>query len=59
MPDFAGELTQIASNKRKFSGFEEEDSGFDPERHKGEVVIATIHKAKGLEWDRVYLLICK
>jgi len=56
LPDFAGELTQIASNKRKFSGFEEEDSGFDPERHKGEVVIATIHKAKGLEWDRVYLL---
>ncbi len=56
LPDFAGELTQIASNKMKFSGFEEEDSGFDPEKHKGEVVIATIHKAKGLEWDRVYLL---
>ena len=56
LPEFADELTQIALNKRKFPGFDEEDSGFDPEKHKGEVVIATIHKAKGLEWDRVYIL---
>ncbi|MCD4672887.1 MAG: hypothetical protein K8R77_09505, partial [Anaerolineaceae bacterium] len=34
----------------------EEDTGFDPEKHRGKVVVATIHKAKGLEWDRVYLL---
>ncbi len=56
LPDFAIELTKIASNQRKFLGFEEDDTGFDPARHKGEVVITTIHKAKGLEWDRVYLL---
>jgi DNA helicase-2/ATP-dependent DNA helicase PcrA len=56
LPDFASELTKIASNQRKFLGFEEDDTGFDPARHKGEVVITTIHKAKGLEWDRVYLL---
>ena len=56
LPDFADELTKIATNQRKFLGFDEDDTGFDPEKHKGEVVISTIHKAKGLEWDRVYLL---
>ena len=30
--------------------------GFDPEAHKGKVVVATMHKAKGLEWDKVYLM---
>ena len=24
--------------------------------HRGKVVVATMHKAKGLEWDRVYLM---
>jgi len=46
----------IAKNERRFLGFSDEDSGFDPDKHKGEVVIATVHKAKGLEWDRVYLM---
>ena len=27
-----------------------------PEEHRGEVAVATVHGAKGLEWDRVYLL---
>lgn len=56
LPDFAGELSQIASNQRKFIGFSEEDTGFDPDAHKGQVVVSTIHKAKGLEWDRVYMV---
>jgi DNA helicase-2/ATP-dependent DNA helicase PcrA len=56
LPEFSVELARIASNERKFLGFDEEDTGFDPERHKGKVLIATVHKAKGLEWDRVYLL---
>ena len=30
--------------------------GFEPDAHKGQVVVATLHKAKGLEWDRVYLI---
>jgi len=56
LQDFAMELNDIASNRRKFMGFAEEETGFDPEKHKGEVLVSTYHKAKGLEWDRVYLL---
>ncbi len=37
-------------------GFTEEDNGFNPDNHKGKVIVTTYHKAKGLEWDRVYLL---
>lgn len=52
----AQELADIATNRRGYRGFDEEEGGFDPDAHPGEVVVATIHKAKGLEWDRVYLL---
>ena len=54
--EFTEELNTIARNERKFIGFGEEETGFDPDKHRGKVVVATIHKAKGLEWDRVYLL---
>ena len=56
LPDFAHELDTIAQNERKFIGFTDEDAGFNPNSYPGKVVVATIHKAKGLEWDRVYLL---
>ncbi len=56
VPELANELTLIARNERRFLGFSEEDSGFDPDKYKGQVVVATMHKAKGLEWDRVYLM---
>jgi DNA helicase-2/ATP-dependent DNA helicase PcrA len=56
LPDFTEELAVIARNQRRFIGFSEDDTGFNPAKHKGEVVVATIHKAKGLEWDRVYLM---
>ena len=50
------ELAVIARNERRFLGFSEDDTGFDPDKYKGKVVVSTIHKAKGLEWDRVYLM---
>jgi len=51
----AEELRVIASNERRFVGVSAEDTGFDPSRYRGRVVVATMHRAKGLEWDRVHL----
>jgi DNA helicase-2/ATP-dependent DNA helicase PcrA len=56
LPELAGELAIIARNERRFLGFSDDDSGFDPEKYRGIVVVSTMHKAKGLEWDRVYLM---
>jgi len=56
LPELSGELGIIARNERHFIGFSQDDSGFDPGTHKGKVVVTTMHKAKGLEWDRVYLM---
>jgi DNA helicase-2/ATP-dependent DNA helicase PcrA len=56
LPTMTEELRVIARNERRFLGFSEDDLGFDPENYKGRVVVSTMHKAKGLEWDRVYLM---
>jgi DNA helicase-2/ATP-dependent DNA helicase PcrA len=56
LADFALELSQISSNLRKFNGFSDEELRFNPDDHKGQVFVSTYHKAKGLEWDRVYLM---
>ena len=56
LPELTQELAVVARNERRFLGLSEDDIGFDPERYKGKVVVATMHKAKGLEWDRVYLM---
>jgi DNA helicase-2/ATP-dependent DNA helicase PcrA len=56
LPELTAELGVVAKNERRFLGFSADDSGFDPERHRGKVVVSTMHKAKGLEWDRVYLM---
>jgi DNA helicase-2/ATP-dependent DNA helicase PcrA len=53
LEQFARRLSVLKANKA-LSKFGEADQGFDPKQHKGQVVVATIHKAKGLEWDRVY-----
>ncbi len=50
------ELKVVATNERRFLGFSDDDTGFDPETYRGRVLITTVHKAKGLEWDRVYLM---
>ncbi len=54
MPELAGELENIAQNRRRILGFSEEAMGFQPK--PGQVTVATMHAAKGLEWDRVYLV---
>jgi DNA helicase II / ATP-dependent DNA helicase PcrA len=56
LPELQAELVVIAKNERRFIGFSDDDSGFDPETHRGRVVVTTMHRAKGLEWDRVYLM---
>lgn len=53
LPDLAGELENIAQNKRRLLGFTEDSSGYSAK--PGVVTVATMHAAKGLEWDRVYL----
>jgi ATP-dependent DNA helicase UvrD/PcrA len=56
MSQLSDELVVIAKNERRFLGFSDSDTGFEPEKYKGKVVLSTMHKAKGLEWDRVYLM---
>jgi DNA helicase II / ATP-dependent DNA helicase PcrA len=56
LPQLSEEIAVIARNQRRFLGFSQDDTSFDPEKHKGKVVISTIHKAKGLEWDRIYMM---
>ena len=54
--ELSDELVVIAKNERRFLGFSDSDTGFEPDKYKGKVIISTMHKAKGLEWDRVYLM---
>ncbi|MGB4594704.1 MAG: ATP-dependent helicase [Anaerolineaceae bacterium] len=49
------EIEKISKSERDFAKSRETDEGFDPSAYKGSVVLSTMHKAKGLEWDKVYL----
>jgi DNA helicase-2/ATP-dependent DNA helicase PcrA len=48
-------FNSIIRNKENFLMFEDNQS-FDPSSFPGKVVVSTIHKSKGLEWDRVYVM---
>ena len=54
LPQFVEELDKISKNQRKFLGFDDSEFGYTPPA--GVITVATMHAAKGLEWDRVYLL---
>jgi DNA helicase II / ATP-dependent DNA helicase PcrA len=54
LAEFVEELADIARNQRRFLGFDDDVLGFEPQ--PGKVTVATMHRAKGLEWDRVYLV---
>jgi len=56
LPEHALELQAIAQGRRKFEGMSDDDGNFDPDEHKGKATITTMHKSKGLEWDRVYIM---
>ncbi len=54
LPELSQELRLIAQNERRFLGFDDAAEGYEP--RPGVVTVATMHAAKGLEWDRVYLM---
>ncbi len=55
LPEFLLELEEMARTQRGFDAFLDERSGYNPDQDQGVVILSTMHKAKGLEWDRVYL----
>ena len=54
----AAEVRKIASNANLYAGLRGSDSQFDPNDYPGKIVVTTYHKAKGLEWDQVFLTSC-
>jgi DNA helicase-2/ATP-dependent DNA helicase PcrA len=56
LPELAKELDNIAQNRRRVLSFNENENGY--EAVPGKITVATLHAAKGLEWDRVYVSAC-
>ncbi len=51
--ELAEQLDNIANNRQKYMSDSLVEAGFEPT--PGVITVTTMHKAKGLEWDRVYL----
>jgi len=51
--DLSMNLEEVANNRQRFLSNALIESGFEP--IAGIITVTTMHKAKGLEWDRVYL----
>lgn len=54
----AEKLREAAANASVYPGLQSTDSQFDPELYRGKIVVITYHRAKGLEWDQVFLTSC-
>lgn len=55
LADVMSRIDEITQNRRPIYGVGGEEAEFHPDDHPGTVTVATMHRAKGLEWDRVYL----
>lgn len=54
----ADKLREAAANSSLYTGSQGADSQFDPDLYRGKIVVTTYHRAKGLEWDQVFLTSC-
>lgn len=54
LTDYAAELDEVAGNRRSLGGLSLADVGYSA--RPGRIVVTTMHKAKGLEWDAVYMM---
>lgn len=54
LPRLSDELYAIAEGELQLPGLDEQEIGFEPA--PGEITLTTLHKAKGLEWDLVYIV---
>ena len=52
--DFGDELQEVAKNRRALAGLSLADAAYQTK--PGQIVITTMHRAKGLEWDAVYIM---
>ncbi len=54
LPELAAELKSVADGRRSLPIPSPTDAGYEPA--PGRITLATQHKAKGLEWDAVFLV---